>query len=369
VQRQPTDDASHKLPSARSLRWRVLGRIALGFAIGGLGSFSFLMLRLPLPYFLGSLALCLVAAVFHAPFERPQPLSAPVRAVLGVAIGAAFSPALLGRIPGMAPSLMLLIPYMLVIMTAGVMFFERLARFDRATAFFSAVPGGLTDMVTMAADAGASVRTVTLIQSTRIVLLIFAVPFWVQWTNGIKLGGVVPRTIHIWELSPLDGLVLVGLALVGWQVARFLRLAGAALVGPMIASGLAHALGGTAAKVPFEVLAFAQITLGVLLGAQFRGLTWTEFRTTMVWGLVFALALLGLTGVTALEVSRWTGFDSISVLLAYAPGGQSELNLLALVLGLDVAFVALHHLVRLAVVILGAQLVFATKKDWRNRDP
>ncbi len=52
--------------------------------------------------------------------------------------------------------------------------------------------------------------------------------------------------------------------------------------------------------------------------------------------------------------------------MAFAPGGQTELNLLAFILGVDVAYVALHHLARLAIVILGAQLVFATQKSWRR---
>ena len=65
-------------------------------------------------------------------------------------------------------------------------------------------------------------------------------------------------------------------------------------------------------------------------------------------------------------VSRLTGFDSTTVLLAYAPGGQTEMNLLAYILKLDVAFTALHHLVRLAIVIFGAQLVFKANPAWRQ---
>ena len=37
--------------------------------------------------------------------------------------------------------------------------------------------------------------------------------------------------------------------------------------------------------------------------------------------------------MTAQWVSQLTGFSAVSVLLAYAPGGQTELNLLAFVLG------------------------------------
>jgi uncharacterized membrane protein AbrB (regulator of aidB expression) len=85
----------------------------------------------------------------------------------------------------------------------------------------------------------------------------------------------------------------------------------------------------------------------------------------MLWGVLYALVLLVITGMVAQWVARWTGFSPVSVLLAYAPGGQTELNLLAFVLGLDVAYIALHHLVRLGVVILGAQLVFKTQ-GWRR---
>jgi uncharacterized membrane protein AbrB (regulator of aidB expression) len=44
-------------------------------------------------------------------------------------------------------------------------------------------------------------------------------------------------------------------------------------------------------------------------------------------------------------------------LLAFAPGGQGEMVVLALVSGADMAYVVTHHLVRLLVVILGAPLL------------
>ena len=41
-------------------------------------------------------------------------------------------------------------------------------------------------------------------------------------------------------------------------------------------------------------------------------------------------------------------------LLSFAPGGQAELAVLALIVGADVAFVVAHHVLRIFVVILGA---------------
>jgi membrane AbrB-like protein len=167
-------------------------------------------------------------------------------------------------------------------------------------------------------------------------------------------------------LHLVDALVLLALGWAGWRLAVRLGLAGAPLVGPMILSGLAHAVGLTSARVPVEILIFAQVSLGIMLGTQFRGLTLADFSTTMIWGIAYSLALMTVTTAVALIGSRITGFDSTSVLLAYAPGGQTELNLLAYILGLDPAFTALHHLVRLAVVIFGAQIVFAANTTWRK---
>ena len=354
-----------KLSLTRTNAWR----LGLAFAIGFGGSLVFILIHLPLPWFLGSLTACIIASVLAAPIERPVQLSVAMRAVLGVAVGAAFTPELLTRFSGMALSLTLLLPFMLAIIYFGMIFFERVAKYDRPTAFFCAVPGGLTDMVTMAADAGANPRTVTLIQATRIVLICFLLPFWLQWVGGRTIGFMVPGAVHLNQFLLVDAIALIGLGWAGWKIAEYFKLAGAPLVGPMILSGLAHAFGLTTAKIPLEILIFAQVTLGILLGAQFRGLTWDEFSSTMVWGAGFSVILLIATGIIALGVSQLTGFDSTTVLLAYAPGGQSELNLLAYILNLDVAFTALHHLVRLAIVIFGAQLVFKANPKWREPKP
>jgi uncharacterized protein len=343
---------------------RSAGLLLLAFAIGFAGAQVFLALKLPLPWFLGSLLACMAAAVVGVPFTRPDFLGVPMRAVLGVAVGTGFSPAVLSRFGEMSLSLVLLVPWVILIMAAGVPFFKRFAGFDTKTAFFASVPGGLTDMVAMAESAGANTRAVTLIQLARIVMIVFALPFWLQWHDGFDIvTRALSGRVHLWDLNPVDLAVLFALGLSGWWLADRIGLAGPAIVGPMILSGVAHASGLTAARMPFEIMTFAQITLGVLLGSQFRGLTWTEFRTTLVWGIAFSIILILVAAAVTLGVAKLTGAPIHPLMLAYAPGGQAELNLVAYTLNLDVAFVALHHLVRLAVVIFGAQIVFKRLKN------
>ncbi len=371
--RSQTNPAARPSPSSptseRGAPWGLLAPLfsssALALLVGAAGSVTFVYFNLPLPWFLGALTACLVASVVGAPIERPRPLAIPMRAVLGVAIGSAFTPALLDRAGSMAWSLLLLIPFMIFVIGLGMVVYEKLGKFDRPTAFFAAVPGGLTDMTAMAEDSGANARAVILVQASRILVIVFALPLWLQWHDGLAVGQAFASRVRIWEVAPLDAAIMIGMGLGGWLGARWLGLAGAPIVGPMLVSGFAHVFGLTEARVPLEVLIIAQISVGTLLGAQFRGLTMKEFSNTMVWGIAYAFVLLVITGFTAQWVSQLTGFSPVSVLLAFAPGGQTELNLLAFVLGLDVAYIALHHLVRLGVVILGAQLVFKTQ-GWRR---
>ena len=334
-------------------------KVIAGLGIGLAGALAFFQLNLPLPWFLGSLTACMIAAVLNVPFSTPGALSIPARIVLGVAVGTAFSPAIIGQAPKMVVSLLMLVPWMLAIMWLGPMFFQRVAGFDKPTAFFASVPGGLNDMVAMSEEAGGNARAVTLIQATRIMLIVFAVPFWLQWYDGFDVvGRSVTGRVWLRDLRVFDAVLLIAVGWFGWWAAQRFNIAAAAIVGPMILSGLVHALGLTSAQIPFEVLTAAQVVLGIILGAQFRGLTFEEFRTTMTWGLLFSALLIVVSGLLTLLIVRLTGFSPHPVLLAFAPGGQAELNLLAYVLNLDVAFVALHHLVRLAIVIFGAQWVF-----------
>ena len=48
------------------------------------------------------------------------------------------------------------------------------------------------------------------------------------------------------------------------------------------------------------------------------------------------------------------GYDPLSILLAFSPGGQSEMNILALSVGADMSFISPHHMLRVFMVIIFA---------------
>ncbi len=355
-----------KRPDLSRLPMGGIARALLALAIGATGSFLFVALRLPLPWMLGALTACFFAAILKLPINRPRKIIRPMRMVLGVAVGAAFSPELVGRAGGMVVSLAILVPFMLLIGFLGILYFRRLVGFDRPTAFFAAMPGGFNDMLAMGRDAGADLRKLSLAHATRVLIIVFAVPFWLQWSQGLVIGGRPVSATHIFDLGLTDVVVLLGCGLLGWWGAKRLGISGAAIVGPMIMSAVLHAAGLVEAKVPRELINLAQIVLGTHVGCQFLGITMREFVTTVAAGIAYTAGLLALTALFTTLVVEVTGLPIPPVLLAYAPGGQAEMNLMAVVLGTDVAYVALHHLLRLAIVIVGSQFLF---KRWFGRSP
>ncbi|MGE3708312.1 MAG: AbrB family transcriptional regulator, partial [Hyphomicrobiaceae bacterium] len=281
--------------------------------------------------------------------------------------GASFSPDLMSKAWGTMLSLALMIPYTLLITGLGMLLLAKAARFDLPTAFFSAAPGGLADMLIFAQDAGADLRRVSLIQAARVVSILCVLPFWLQYVAGLPLGGAAPQALHIWQIGLIDAATIVLIAWTGWWIAGMLGMSGGSIVGPLILSAVLHVASVTTVKVPVEVLILTQISVGLAVGAQFKGISLREFATILSWGFVFGMGLVLIAGGMAVMVASLTGLDATALLLSYAPGGQNEMAIIALILGIDVAVIALHHLLRVVMVIVGAQVVFRMAKSWRAK--
>src|SRR5690606_19903074 len=116
-----------------------LGTLALAAA----GVVAFWLLNLPLPFLFGPMVVCLVVALLGAPLVGPGLLAIAARTVLGVAIGSSITPEVLHRLPQMLASIAFIPLYIGAITVIGVPFFARVCGFDRVTAYYAAMPGGL----------------------------------------------------------------------------------------------------------------------------------------------------------------------------------------------------------------------------------
>ncbi|MFY9094327.1 AbrB family transcriptional regulator, partial [Aliarcobacter butzleri] len=50
-------------------------------------------------------------------------------------------------------------------------------------------------------------------------------------------------------------------------------------------------------------------------------------------------------------------FKALDILLAFGPGGQTEINLVAILIGANLPYITLHHIVRLFIVMNIAPII------------
>ena len=301
-----------------------LGRMALALAAGALGGLGASAISMPLPWMLGAMVACTLLALVKAPIEGPMPIRPPMIMVLGVMLGSGFTPSMLERAGEWAASLALLGAYIAVV----------------------------------GASFGGDDRRIVLTHASRILLAVLAIPIFFRLTTDIDMTDRSRFGVSMWEVGLADYAILVACAVVGWPLARLVRLPAALLVGPMLVSAGVHLAGLSAAQPPLEIVNLAQWIIGTVIGCRFVGVHRREILRVIKLSVGSTAMMLAVTFAFALLLHWLVGARIDTVVLAYAPGGLAEMSLVALALGTDVAFVATHHVVRIMLVVVAAPTAF-----------
>ncbi|MEX0367632.1 MAG: AbrB family transcriptional regulator, partial [Ruegeria sp.] len=325
-------------------------QVAQTFAIAALGVTLFHVLDLPLPWLLGPIFACLISALLGVRMAGIKPVNEGMRTVLGVAVGATFTPALLASMLGMWSTLILIPVMTAMIGLIGVPYFRKLWGFDFATSYYSAMPGGLQDMLVFGEEAGGNPRSLSLIHATRVLVIVVALPFILQGVWGADLTN--PPGVPAATLAPGQMALMVIAALVGWRGAKAIGMFGASILGPLIVAAAMALSGLLHHRPPVEAIWAAQFFIGMTVGVKYTGITIAEIRRDLAAGFGFCGILIVLTVIFVEGVYAAGLAPGMEALLAFAPGGQAELTVLALIVGADMAFVIAHHVLRIFVVIL-----------------
>ena len=332
--------------------WKLRGKT---FALAAGGAAVFLALGLPLPFLFGPMAACLLAALLGARLKGFGQVSVGARTILGVAVGASITPALFAMLPTMAASVALIPVFVLMIGAIGVPFFRRVWGLDAPTAYYAAMPGGLQDMVIFGQEAGGDPRALSLIHATRVLIIVTLAPILLTSLYGVGLDNPVGAPAA--DLPVKEMLLLVLAALVGWKGGEKIGLFGASILGPMIVTA-ALSLGDVIhTRPPAEAVYFAQFFIGAGIGVHFVGVTVAEIRRVVSAGVAYVV-ILALLAALFTQVVVWFGLGQpVEAFIAFAPGGQAEMTVLAITTGADLGFVIVHHLTRIVLVITGAPIV------------
>lgn len=315
----------------------------------------FVALGMPLPFLFGALGSCLVLAVAKVPLQGFPLLSTVSRTVLGVAIGTSFSWELFAGIGSLLPTLLLVPVYVVLIALFGGLYFHHMMGYDRTTAYYSAMPGALQDMVAFGQEAGANARTLALVHATRLLLMVSLAPIILIHIYEVSLDN--PLGPPSASLPIYHNALIVLIGIVGWQVARHFKLFGASVIGPILIAIPLSLLGFISERPSQEAVTISQFFIGLGVGINYHGITGKEIRRDIVATSGFVVLLLVLATLF-ISITAWVSdVPDVQRFLSFWPSGQAEIAILSLAAGANVGVVVAHHLVRLVFIILGAPLL------------
>jgi hypothetical protein len=332
---------------------KVIYSLGLGVVGGGVGAY----LNIPLGWLLGAMVANIVASMQGVSLGIPQWLRSIAFIGLGAMLGTAFSPELLDRVHRWTVTMAGMLCYLAIAIPCAFFYGRKVIGFDKLTAAFSSIPGGLGVMVILGASAGANPRTTALAHTARLATILMVLPFLLRQLVGIDLDVTAAASRPTAPIGLADAGMFIALAASGALVATALRLPSPYLLGPLILIAGTQMVDLTDFAIPIVFVNVTQVIIGAGIGTAFSGAKPHELFKTFMLSSGLTLLLLALAILFAYVFNAWTHIGFAALLLAFVPGGLAEIGMLALILNIDPVFVASHHAVRVLLITVTVPLL------------
>lgn len=341
------------MSEARFRQW--WGTPLVGLAGGYLAS----QIGWPLPWMVGSLlAIILVRCLTPWQLAEIPGGRKGGQWVVGIGIGLHFTPQVMEQVLSHFGLIFCGALVTSLSSVVGVWLLRRTGE-DRATAFFSSMPGGSGEMVNLGARNGAVLSRVAAGQSLRVLTVVLCVPAAFKYLLGEGTPSQHASSVD-WQWLAL--LFPAG-ALLAWFWQR-LRQPNPWLFGPLLLSATASIAWDLHIGLPDGASQLGQWLIGSGLGCHFNREFFRRAPSFMGRTLIATALTMLMAGLAALGLSVLTRLDLRSLTLGMMPGGIAEMSLTAEVLQLSVPLVTAMQVMRLLFVLFLAEPLF---RHW-NRD-
>ncbi len=329
----------------------MLTNFLVTLAAGVAGGLLFHSLHSPLPWLLGPLAAAiLLGRLKPGGVLWPEGLRNTGLLVLGYIMGRPFTAEVGLFILSQLPLMLAMTALLIIASLAAALITHRQTGLSLATSVLATVPGGLSQMVVLSEEiAGADVAVVTIMQTIRMLAVVFTVPFLT--IHGLAAGSAAaPAAVS--AADPAAALPYAAAVIAGGLLAARLGFPTPYLLGPVLATAPLVIAGLPAPAVPLPLLTAAQIAVGIYMGSNidFAGIAgWRKILGATllnVASLLLVALLIGYCLAAAIPASLASAF------LSTAPGGMAEMGLTAILVGADVSVVVGYQLFRLLFILL-----------------
>lgn len=321
--------------------------------VGLLGGYLASLVGWPLPWMVGSLvAVILVRCLTPWQLSEIPGGRKCGQWVIGIGIGLHFTPQVMEQVLSHVGLVVFGALITTLSSVVGVWLMLRTGE-DRATAFFSSMPGGSGEMVNLGARNGAMLANVAAGQSLRVLTVVLCIPAIFKYFLG---DGTPLSHEGMVDWRWLAVLFPVGAAVAwGWQRAK---QPNPWLFGPLLVSAVASVMWDLRVGLPNGASQFGQWMIGSGLGCHFNRAFFRRAPSFLVRTLLGTALTMLIAAVAAWALSALTHLDLRSLTLGMMPGGIAEMSLTAEVLQLSVPLVTAMQVMRLLFVLFLAEPLY-----------
>src|ERR1700724_2317682 len=210
-----------------------------------------------------------IAAIAGRPLAMSPILIQTVLVLLGISLGSLASRELLLHVSAYPLTIGLLALATFCSTFGSSLYLQRFHGWDQTSALLAGSPGALSQITMLAAEKGADVPAIAVVQTMRVIILTAALPLLLALT-GIA-PAAPPSAAAATIASPLELMELIAASVAAALLLRLIKFPASWMFGAMIGSSVLHGTGLIEGGVPPWVRAVALVAIGALIGARLRG--------------------------------------------------------------------------------------------------
>jgi hypothetical protein len=315
--------------------------------IGAAGGLLFLWAELPGGLISGAMAAVAIAALAGRPLAVPAVLTQSVLVLLGISLGSLMSQQLLQHMSSYPLTIGLLALATFCSTFGSSFYLQRVHGWDQTSALLAGSPGALSQITILAAEKGADVAAIAVVQTIRVIILTAALPLMLALTGVTH---ATPPPLPTTVASPLGLAALIGGSILAALLLRWVKFPASWMFGAMLASSLLHGAGMVDGGLPPWLRSVALVGIGAVIGTRFARMKISTLLSHVNAGLgSFVIAIL-ISAIFVAVIAATTHVRLSDVVVAFAPGAMDAMLALALTLHIDPIFVGAHHLSRFVFV-------------------
>jgi uncharacterized protein len=317
--------------------------------IGAAGGMLFLWAHLPGGLISGAMIAVGIAAIAGRPLAMSPILTQTVLVLLGISLGSLASRELLLHVSAYPLTIGLLALATFCSTFGSSLYLQRVHGWDQTSALLAGSPGALSQITVLAAEKGADVAAIAVVQTMRVIILTAALPLLLAFTGMTQ---VAPPAVTVATASPLELLELVAASVAAALVLRLIKFPASWMFGAMLGSSVLHGTGLVEGSLPSWVRGVALVGIGALIGARFARMKAKTLLSHVNAALgSFAIAIV-ISAIFVGIIVMTTHVRFADIVVAFAPGAMDAMLALALTLHIDPIFVGAHHLSRFVFVTI-----------------